>query len=354
MGTYDDDTLPLQPPIRLPATPELAAAVRATPLAEALLRSADPAASASGPGLPDTVEVDELGGAEMIEVLRHGDDEEVLRVWEDVRRRVLGEAHLVRVVRLFLGREAASETGSEAAGETPGTSAGGVPGELVSLGLARPAEPPTLTPLGLWAGRQVIAEVTGQEIPVMGSLAAEDAAALLHGLRCYPERERLEELTGWLATRERGKAAEEIGAALVEASPLGRAIGVELLATDLGDEGREVLDRLLGTPRVGAVIGARLGRDDRHPAPDEIAWVLVDMAATLLEFGGESDEVVESVGMGMAPEDQAGTIALLALGDHPWTGQVLRVFIDRHPDAQVSAAARKALRRLHGLAQARG
>lgn len=346
MGTYDDDTLPLQPPIRLPATPELAAAVRATPLAAALLRSSDPAAPASGAELPDAVDVDALGGAEVIEVLRHGDDEEVLRVWGDVRRQVLGEAHLVRIVRLFLGRE----TGSE----TAGTSAGEVPGEFVSLGLTRPAEPPVLTPLGLWAGRQVIAEVTGQEIPVMGSLATGDAAALLHGLRCYPERERLEELTGWLATRERGKAAEELGAALIEASPLGRAIGVELLATDLGDEGREVLDGLLGTPRVGAVIGARLGRDDRHPAPDEIAWVLVDMAATLLEFGGESDEVVESVGMGMEPEDQAGTIALLALGDHPWTEQVLRVFIDRHPDAQVSAAARKALRRLHGLAQARG
>ncbi|MEU8245577.1 hypothetical protein [Nonomuraea sp. NPDC048916] len=322
MGTYDDDTLPLQPPIRLPATAELAAAVRAAPLAVDLLRPSGPA----------PLDESEVAGA-----LRQEDDEEVLRVWADLCRRRLGEEHLLRVVRLFLGREAAGEP----------------PAELFALGLVRPAEPHVLTPLGLWAGRQMIAEVTGQEIPVMGSLATEDATALLHGLRSYPERERLEELTGWLATRERGKAAQEIGAAIAEASPLGRAIGVELLATDLGDEGREVLDGLLDVPRLGAVIGARLGRDDRQPTPDEIAWVLVDMAATLLEFGGESDEVIESVGMGMEPDDQAGTIALLALGDHPWTERVLRVFIDRHPDGQVSAAARKALRRLHGLAHAR-
>ncbi|MEV1179121.1 hypothetical protein AB0J09_63150, partial [Nonomuraea sp. NPDC049784] len=96
------------------------------------------------------------------------------------------------------------------------------------------------------------------------------------------------------------------------------------------------------------------GREDRQPAPDEIAWVLVDMAAALLEFGGETGEVIESIAMGMDADEQAGTIAILAFGEHPWTGQVLRVFIDHHPDDRVAAAARKALRRLHGLADMRG
>ncbi|MFD2352679.1 hypothetical protein ACFSTC_30445 [Nonomuraea ferruginea] len=78
-------------------------------------------------------------------------------------------------------------------------------------------------------------------------------------------------------------------------SPLSRAIGIELLGFQLGDEGRRALDDLVIEPKVGAVIAARLSRDDRQPATEEIGWVLVDMAAALLEFGGEPSEVVESV-----------------------------------------------------------
>ena len=51
----------------------------------------------------------------------------------------------------------------------------------------------------------MIGEATGQDIPVMGSLAGRDAGALLHGLRSYPEPERDEELAGWLAGRDQGR-----------------------------------------------------------------------------------------------------------------------------------------------------
>jgi hypothetical protein len=225
---------------------------------------------------------------------------------------------------------------------------------LAGLGLVRKAQPYELSPLGLWAARQVIGDATGQDIPVMGSLAGEDAATLLHGLRSYPQPERAEELAGWLEGRDRDEAAAGIAAALGEATPLGRAVGIELLAADFGEEGVKLLDGLLGEPRLGAVVAARAGREERSPSPEEIAWVFVDMAAALLEFGGETAEVIESVSQGMDPDEQASTIALLALGDHPWTERVLTVFIGHHPDERVQAAARKALRRLHGLADARG
>ncbi|MEV1000795.1 hypothetical protein [Nonomuraea sp. NPDC050202] len=308
MSSYDD-TLPLQPPIRLPGKATLAAAVRAAPLAE--------------------------------ELKPEGDDAEVLALWAEHCRQRLAEDEglLLELVRLFLSREPLR-------GETSGT--------LTGLGLVRQAEPYTLSWLGLWVARQIIAETTGQDIPVMGSLADADAATLLHGLRSYPESERGEELAGWLKGRDEQAAVDEIASVLAGVSPLSRAVGVELLSTAFGEEGRQALARLLEEPKLGAVIAARLGREERHPSPEEIAWVLVDMAAALLEFGGETGEVIESIAMGMKAEEQAGTIAILAFGDHPWTGQVLRVFIEHHPDERVVAAARKALRRLRGLADLRG
>jgi hypothetical protein len=304
-----DDTLPLQPPIRLPGKATLAAAVRAAPLAE--------------------------------ELKPEGDDAEVLALWAEHCRQRLAEDEglLLELVRLFLSREPLR-------GETSGT--------LTGLGLVRQAEPYTLSWLGLWVARQIIAETTGQDIPVMGSLADADAATLLHGLRSYPESERGEELAGWLKGRDEQAAVDEIASVLAGVSPLSRAVGVELLSTAFGEEGRQALARLLEEPKLGAVIAARLGREERQPSPEEIAWVLVDMAAALLEFGGETGEVIESIAMGMKAEEQAGTIAILAFGDHPWTGQVLRVFIEHHPDERVVAAARKALRRLRGLADLRG
>ncbi|MGA4988296.1 hypothetical protein ACWCOT_33870 [Nonomuraea bangladeshensis] len=309
MRSYDDETLPLQPPIRLPDEATLAAAVRAAPLAEEL-------------------------GAE-------GGDAEVLAAWADHCRERLAadEGLLVELIRLFLSREPVK-------GEAPETLAG--------LGLVRTAEPYTLSWLGLWAARLIIADTTGQEIPVMGSLAGADAATLLHALRSYPEAERDEELAGWLKGRDRDDAVASLAAALATVSPLSRAVGVEVLSHDLGDEGRHALLRLLEEPKLGAVIAARTANPQRQPVPEEIAWVLVDMAAALLEFGDAPDEVIKSIAMGMNSEEQAATIAILAFGDHPWTGRVLQVFIDHHPDERIAAAARKALRRLRGLSDLRG
>ncbi|MFI7701303.1 hypothetical protein [Nonomuraea sp. NPDC049480] len=308
MRSYDDDTLPLQPPIRLPDEATLAAAVRAAPLAE--------------------------------ELKPEGDDAETLAAWADHCRERLAadEGLLLEFIRLFLSREPVK-------GDAPETLAG--------LGLVRQAEPYTLSWLGLWAARLIIADTTGQDIPVMGSLADSDAATLLHGLRSYPEAERDEEVVGWLKGRDPDTAAAEIASVLGTVSPLSRAVGVELLWSDFGDGGRLALSRLLEEPKLGAVIAARTGNADRQPVPEEIAWVLVDMAAALLEFGDAAGEVIKSIAMGMNSEEQAGTIAILAFGDHPWTGRVLQVFIDHHPDERIAAAARKALRRLRGLGDVR-
>ncbi|MFI6478289.1 hypothetical protein ACIBH1_10175 [Nonomuraea sp. NPDC050663] len=344
MDSFDDLPMPLLPPLHLPGDAELAAAVRATPMAARFLDQSAPAELAGRTGL-DTPDGE-------VEVLRDGSDEEVLRLWDEVcfvavhPAELGGQEEAVTLTELFLSGEPRpvppgilGELGlvAERPGDGSGSDEG--PGD-------RPSE---LTPLGKWAARRVFASITGQQVPVFGSLAGKDAAALLQGLRSYAEDERREELTGWLSGRDRAKAAEEIAAAAAGASPLGRTVALQILDAELGDDGREALRGLLGTPRVGALVAARLGAE-RESSAEEIAWVLVDMAASLLEYGGDSEQVVEAMAMGMAPEEQAESISILAFGRHPDTGKVLLTLVERHPDPKVAAAARKALRRHRGLA----
>ncbi|GAA4086790.1 hypothetical protein [Nonomuraea soli] len=333
MDSFDDLPMPLLPPLHLPGDAELAAAVRATPMAARFLDQSAPAELAARTGL-DTPDGE-------VEVLRDGSAEEVLRLWSEVCFVAVHPAELgsqeeaVTLTELFLSGE-------------PRPVEAGI---LDELGLVAEAAggASELTPLGKWVARRVFASITGQQVPVFGSLAGKDAATLLQGLRSYAEDERREELAGWLSGRDRAKAAEEIAAAAAGASPLGRTVALQVLDAELGDDGREALRGLLATPRVGALVAARLGAE-RESSAEEIAWVLVDMAASLLEYGGDSEQVVEAMAMGMAPEEQAESIAILAFGRHPDTEKVLLTLVERHPDPKVAAAARKALRRHRGLA----
>ncbi|NUR87556.1 MAG: hypothetical protein HOY71_26035 [Nonomuraea sp.] len=284
----NDDVLPLQPPVHLPPEPELTAAALATGLVQ--------------------------------------DGGDVLESWAALARERLepGGPAFLTLARLFLARE-------------PLTVA--EPEPLAELGLLAGGGPYELTGLGLWTARLLVSDASGQDIPVYGALAGADAAALLHGLRGYHADEREQELAGWLETHE----PAEIAAVLTEVSPLSRAVGIDVLAEIAKDQ----LDELVHEPRLGAVIAARLGRDDRQPAPEEFAWVLVDMAAAMLEFGGGVEDVLRSLDTG----ELAGTLTMLTLCEHPWTATVLGVFATHHSDPQVSATARKALRRLHRLAR---
>lgn len=338
--------------MRLPSPAALAAAVRAAPLADELMLIDGQESPFTRERLPGGlwevatetgfIEQDGTRGPARLD----GSDEEALAAWGDVcylllHPEELGEQPVtLTLLQLFFAREplAAGLLESDSPGVLPQLGLVDVLGDRIAL-----------SPLGLWAGRELARELLDQDVPVMGSCASQDAAGLLHALRAYPEQERDEELAGWLAGRDPAKAAQEIAAVLPEVSPLARAVGVELLASRFGDDGARELEGLLASPRIGSLVAARLGRADREPVPEEISWVLVDMAAGLLEYGGALEVVIESVSMGMGPGELADTIAILAFGDHPRTEEVLRVFADHHQDGQVSASARKALRRHHGL-----
>ncbi|MFI6817940.1 hypothetical protein ACIBG7_36490 [Nonomuraea sp. NPDC050328] len=328
------DTFRLLAPLHLPPAAELADAVRRTPLARALLELEGPRELALRTGLLEA----EGGPGGELEVLRDGAPEEVLRLWSEVSFVAVHPAELgteqdaVTLAELFL-------LGSST--EPPGE-------VLAGLGLVAPGG--GLTPLGQWAGRRVFASLTGQTVPVFGSLADRDAPTLLYGLRSYSEDERREEVRGWLEGRDPAKAAQAIATVLADVSPLARTVGLQLLHAELGEEGVEALRSLLPSSKVGALAAARLGVE-RDSAAEEIAWVLVDMAASLLEYGGDSEQVVAAMAMGMNPGEQVETIAILPFGGHAETERVLLTLVEGHPDPAVVAAARKALRRARGLAE---
>jgi hypothetical protein len=195
-------------------------------------------------------------------------------------------------------------------------------------------------------------DVTGVNIPVLGSYAMEDAATLLHALRSYDSHERAEELGGWLAGRDATERAQEIADVLMQVSPLSRAVGLTLLIAELGAPGREVLDTLSGVPRLGALVNLRLADRgeliDFTPVAEDIGWVLVDTAAVTLEIPGRPEDQIAVVSGDLPPEDHAEMIHAMALSDHPWTEDVLRLLIGHHHDRRVVAAARTTLRRFRG------
>lgn len=328
------ETFRLLAPLHLPPAADLAAAVRDTPLARDLLALTGPRELALRTGL---LEPDGTAGGEL-EVLRAGAPDELLRLWSEVSFVAVHPAELgterdaVTLAELFL-----TDSSAEPPGET-----------LVRLGLV--TEDGALTPLGQWAGRRVFAALTGQTVPVFGSLADRDAPTLLYGLRSYAEEERREEVRGWLKGRDPAKAAQAVATVLADVSPLARTVGLQLLHAELGPEGLDALRGLLPSAKVGALAAARLGVE-RESTAEEVAWVLVDMAAALLEYGGDTEQVVAAMGLGMDPPEQAGTIAILPFGGHAKTEEVLLALAEGHSDATVTAAARKALRRARGLAE---
>lgn len=365
--------MPLLPPVRLAPAAELAAAVRAAPLAADLIglgrwatSMGAPVTSEAVPGFGrdadwfwalatgtafldlDDAETAAIPGPALTRLL-DGTDDLVLEVWTDVCYAVLhpeelgGETTGLPLLQLF-----ALRVPMEAA-ELPGHE------PLRALGLVeRRGDRVALTPLGLWAGREYFYDMTGQDVPEVGSLADADAATLLYSLRCYPAPEQAEELAGWLAGREPGEAAGQVAGALAGVSPLSRAIGLSLLADDLGEEGRAALDGLLEVPRLGALVSTRLDAEAAavHDSGD-VAWVLTDMAASLIEFGGAPEEILAELNPGGQAAELADMVAMLAVGDHEDTGHVLAFMIEHHPDKSVTFAARKALRRLRGLADER-
>ncbi|MFI6521386.1 hypothetical protein ACIBF1_37950 [Spirillospora sp. NPDC050679] len=215
------------------------------------------------------------------------------------------------------------------------------------------------TPLGRYVCRTLLEEASGLAIPVLGSHARADAAALLRALTAYPVGLVHEEAAGWLAERTVEAGVAQISAALTEVGPAARRTGLDLLAGTFGDTfgpaGRRALAGLAADPRLGSLVRGVLPEEERERAPDAgrtaDLWALIDLA--VLHFEKDPPSAGSLHGLGYVQEDVAKMARLVSLFggcDHPGGPGVLDAIAAHHPDPPVAEAARAALDRLRRTA----
>ncbi len=305
-----------------------------------------------------------------VEVLAAGDAEQVLTVWDEALTLMLEAEDLdgmatalytvggpVKMDALFEAYVAAAGT----AGGQPGPAyAGGAEDQDQAAGLSSALEAladlgvvelgtdeaaggltVTLSRLGIWGVHRRL-RAQGWHVPVLGSGARGDAAALLSTLASCDVEDGEAEIAAWLAARSSEDAARELVEAARQGSP------------GLRGAGFAVLDRI----GAGAVPAVRSALDDpvlhAHAAvwlhehgeeadlgPGDRAWLLVDLGAGLLEEADPRDVVAELL-PDVPPAAQAELVAGLWEVSHPGVTDLLTALSDHHPDPAVARAARKA------------
>ncbi|MFC5181146.1 hypothetical protein [Actinomadura harenae] len=213
-----------------------------------------------------------------------------------------------------------------------------------------------ITPLGRSVTRVLLEDATGIRVPMVGDHADGDAAGLLEALPFYPSFMVDPEVRLWLVhggrTREDGAA--EFAAALREVAPGARRAGLDILTGKygraFGEAGPRALLDLADDPALAGLVRSRLADGERdalsRPAPaGSDAWALIDMVAEGLESGEHTPHaIITELGYTGWPEDKfAKLLGLFAESDHPWTGRVLTLMAEHHPEPSSAAAARALL-----------
>ncbi|WP_431917983.1 hypothetical protein [Amycolatopsis tucumanensis] len=199
-----------------------------------------------------------------------------------------------------------------------------------------------LTPLGLWAARQV-ALAEGIPAPLAHDLAGLSPERLCEALN-HADRE-----VAGIAMREWIRARTPTGAAVELASfcertqsPSQRVLvwdGLELA----GDDGIREAERLRAG---GGVVGASAAQwlvrqgalDARVVDEQEMVLALAENLAALHEQGLLVAELTQH-----SPDDQIGIVRGLAAGDHPGRGDMLAEIVAHHPVPEIAAEAKRAV-----------
>ncbi|WP_155884976.1 hypothetical protein [Actinomadura flavalba] len=203
--------------------------------------------------------------------------------------------------------------------------------------VARAGATVTLTPLGVWAVRELLL-TDGYDAPAVGDLAGVSAADLVSGLAGYPEDAFAAEADGWLAGRAVDAAARDLLAVMRGGSPGDRAVGGAVLLR-AGDAAEPAVRDAAGTPAVKAFAAGWLtahGREAFTLTPQEEDWAFVDGLAGTLEIAGP-----EATGDALAALGTALPEAVWRC-DHPETAAVLTALGAHAPDRAVAKAARTA------------
>jgi hypothetical protein len=200
-----------------------------------------------------------------------------------------------------------------------------------------------LTPLGAWGTNRLLRE-HGVDAPVVGDLAAEDAATLLDRCGDYDEESCQAELAAWCAAR--GPAAATELAAFVRSSDDPAARMLAFAALDLtGPDGVDEVRRLREDERLRPYATMWLvehGLEDQGALdPEAAVRVMVETFAVTLATEGPAGAIEMLQGLGPADE-QAALIGNLWRVDSPHVAELLDAVATSHPDKGVAKAARKA------------
>jgi hypothetical protein len=399
-GTGSRGALPKLPPVRLAPREELAGAARVAPLLRAARLVACWAAAGQRPGTGKGLAAAaasaamaelELTPAELdvawrvatgtgmvvvpgqraapgprVDVLASGDAGDVLSVWEDALRVMLGADDLDGMATALytvggpVKMDALFEAYMAAAGsrDRPGRPRSG--GEDLAAGLSSALETladlgvvelgtddtaggltVTLSRLGVWGMHRHLG-AQGWHVPVLGSAARDGAAALLTTLASCDAEDGEAEIAAWLAARAPARAAGELIDAARRGTPGLRGAGFAVLDR-IGEQAVPAVRAALDDPvlRAHAAVWLHEHGEEAELGAGERAWLLVDLGAGLLEEADPRDVVVELL-PDLPPKAQADMVAGLWEVDHPAVTDLLTALSEHHPDPAVARAARKA------------
>jgi hypothetical protein len=297
------------------------------------------------------------------DVLSSDNAEEVLAAWDDALAVMLGAEDLdgmatalytvggpVKMDALFEAYVAAAGSLETAGGGEPDQGAGlsSALEALADLGVvelgteeAAGALTVTLSRLGVWGVHRRL-RAQGWHVPVLGSGARGDAAALLATLASCDVEDGEAEIAAWLAARTPEQAAAELIEAARQGSPGLRGAGFAVLDR-IGAEAVPAVRAALDDPVLHAHAAVWLHEhgEEAELGPGDRAWLLVDLGAGLLEEADPQDVVAELL-PDVPPAAQAELVAGLWEVSHPGVTDLLTALSEHHPDPAVARAARKA------------
>jgi len=301
-----------------------------------------------------------------VDVLASGDALDVLAVWEDALRVMLGADDLDGMATALytvggpVKMDALFEAYMAAAGSRDRPGRPRSRGEDLAAGLSSALETladlgvvelgtddtaggltVTLSRLGVWGMHRHL-DAQGWHVPVLGSAARDGAAALLTTLASCDAEDGEAEIAAWLAARAPARAAGELIDAARRGTPGLRGAGFAVLDR-IGEQAVPAVRAALGDPvlRAHAAVWLHEHGEEAELGPSERAWLLVDLGAGLLEEADPRDVVVELL-PDLPPKAQADMVAGLWEVDHPAVTDLLTALSEHHPDPAVARAARKA------------
>lgn len=216
--------------------------------------------------------------------------------------------------------------------------------ELESWGVLEPAgKGVELAPLGVWGVRELL-RAEGFTAPVVGELADRPAVELVAGLAWHRERTVGQEIAAWLAARPAEQAAAELIEVMRTGGPGVRSVAADVLGA-VGPDAAAVMRTALEDPATGPY--ARLwlhehGDAEAEPRRADLAWMLTDTVAAMLETTDPADAVTAA--LADLPDDTGLDLLIKDMGGlgHPQADLVLEALAAHLPDPELAAAARAA------------